>query len=212
MPLPNPNLTWLQNGEPVLGTNDPSVGDGPMNRPTRELLDNDIYLDGQISGILSSMGQPNGIATLDSNGKIAHPSRVLDSWFGLGSTDSISFTSTPYSLPDPIAVLNIPPIGGSLVLQVSMTVAGSSNADSYAWIKPEISIDGGLTWQNASSADQPDAVKSGNNFAVHWNGLIYSSVASQVMVRIQFRSWNNSGDFSLCCYNWRQLSVIAYEL
>ena len=70
MALPNPNLNWIQNGEPVLGTDDPVTGNGPVNRPSRELLENDVYLDGRIDNILNSLGQPDGIATLDYTGRL----------------------------------------------------------------------------------------------------------------------------------------------
>ena len=65
MALPYTNLSWIQNGEPVTGTNDPAIGNGPANRPARELLDNDMYLDGQLDIIKQYLSGSLGQATPD---------------------------------------------------------------------------------------------------------------------------------------------------
>jgi len=48
MALPHTNLTWIRNGEPVSGTDDPARGNGPANRPASELLANDLYLNREL--------------------------------------------------------------------------------------------------------------------------------------------------------------------
>jgi len=163
-------------------------------------------------------GQAGGLATVDADGRVAEPGRVLAIHRSLGATEDISLTASA-ALPDPVITISPPSsVHATLAVFLIATVAGNlvaGTGDRRVWLTIERSTDGGGTWGRIAHPDYPQYVPDGTMFALHgaWVDYSWPPVPAEVRYRIRMILWgDDSGEVRLCCGNWRQLIAVVMEV
>ena len=147
------------------------------------------------------LGVANGVALLDSTGRLMHRRRVLDVRVGTGSTGNISFTTSDYILPDPELVFNAPSEATILLWGAVSWSNLSTNHDVY--LKFAYSRDGGTTWQTAGPGDAPQHYSAGvSGVATYATRLIVP--AGEVRIRLMLRKFGDA-QVDLAYNSWRYI-------
>ena len=113
---------------------------------------------GKITDRLAYEGAAGGVATLDAEGKLAQPRRVLDVQFAVGTTNSPSYAADvgAYIMADPRVTVTVE--DGDAVILNGFVVAYQDTAGEYIVTRLYRSSDGGSTWVSLGKISDVRAV------------------------------------------------------